>query len=90
MSKIFCTALAAAVTVLAGPAIAATPKAAEEPSATVISVGTPAPRGHHVSDAKPQGKKAKSAKAGKKGNGKAAPKGHRAGKAKKHGRASRH
>lgn len=62
--------LAAIAALVAANVFAATPKAAEDPTATVISVGTPAPRGHRAPEAKTQGKKTHGAKAAKAGKGK--------------------
>jgi len=65
--KKFLSLFAALVLGLAGAAAnAATPKAAEDPSATVVSVGAPAPRGHKAPTA---GKKAPAKKAAAKSAG---------------------
>lgn len=77
--KTFSRILAASAFGLAAAAShGATPKAAEDPTATVISVGTPAPRGHSVPAA--TDRKGKKAKATATAKGKAVKKRTRAGR----------
>lgn len=71
MKKFFGLLAAASLALVTTVSHAATPKAAEDPSATVVSVGTPAPRAHKApSNAKKKGAakagKAKGASQGKK------------------------
>ena len=67
--KKFLSLLVAAGLAMAVTAVeAATPKAAEDPTATVISVGTPAPRVHQApTSAKKTGKKAGKARGASQG-----------------------
>lgn len=70
MKKFLGLLAVASLAVTAAAAHAATPKAAEDPTATVISVGTPAPRAHSApagSKKQAAGKRAGKAKATAKG-----------------------